>query len=54
MEELLELLHLPPAGTSAAPPSKDFLEEPLADINISLNETIAGEFGLRTLVLYNL
>ena len=54
MEKLLELLHLPPAGTCAVLPSKDFLEEHLADININLNDTIAGEFGLRTLVPSNL
>ena len=40
--------------TSAVLPNKDFLEEPLADINIILNLTNAGEFGLRTLVPSNL
>ena len=42
---------MPPAGTSTVPPTKDFLEELLADIN---KDFIAGEFGLMTRVLHNL
>lgn len=54
MEDLLELLHLHSSWTSAVPTSRDFLEKPLADISIILNDTLAVEFQLSTLVLHSL